>query len=49
MSIINDENKGKYDSKNILKEKNKIIKDLNLKMNKISKIDLFEYLRYLDK
>ena len=47
LSIINDQNQGVENQKKI-EEKNKIIEELELKINSLSKKDVFQYLRYLN-
>ena len=48
LSIVNVQNQGLVKEKKIEEEKNKLIEDLELKINSLSKKDVFQYLRYLN-
>ena len=48
LSIINEQNQGVENEKKIQEQKNKIIEELELKINSLSKKDVFQYLRYLN-
>ena len=48
LSIVNAQNQGIENEKKIEMEKNKLIADLELKINSLSKKDVFQYLRYMN-
>ena len=48
LSIVNVQNQELVKEKKIEEEKNKLIEDLELKINSLSKKDVFQYLRYLN-